>query len=393
MPDEKKILQVSDEQMEDVASLLKSSGDLDSLSSALSALDRRRSRGLSKQDRYYEYRDALRDAAFTDPVAWERANAPYKQKDVQPGSVYQDAALSNMSLMYANEEYIGDRLAPVLSSPAETGIWYTYGQGDRMPQDFDDSLGTRGEANEILDTRSTDSYTCLSYGAKNFVSQQTIDVQEAPLNEFMDAAEACSEVLAFKRETRAATLMHTAANYGANTLAIAAADRWNSAGGGQPIADLQTADAALWSGRGPADKTAFCSLDVYNALSRHPDMLDLFKYGGGSVGLATPGMIAEWFGWDNMVVGRARQQTAKEGQTAVYGRVWNDVFGVVRVARTASVRNAAFGYAVTYEPGRVVTEFLPRQGLRGGWVVQATKSYVYKVQAALCGYLLTTPIS
>lgn len=392
MPDDPKVINVTKDQFEDSEALLKAADDLDSLSRALDAIERKRRRTQNREDRYHDFKQALRDCEYTDPEKWARANAPYKAKDVQPGSVYQDAALSNVSLMYGNEEYIADDLMPMLQASAQTGIWYTYGQGDRMSQDIDDSLGTRGEANEILETRSTDSFACVSYGLKNFIGQEVIDQQESPLNEFMDATESLAELLAYKKESRGATVLCTNTNYGANTSAIAAADRWNSAGGGQPIANLQTADAAVWSGHGPGDKVAFASLDVYNVLARHPDILDLYKYGGSRIGLATPDLIAQVFGWAGFKVGRAREQTAKEGQTAAYGRVWSDVFGLVRVSRTPSVRNASFGYTVTF-PGQVVSEYQPRQGLRGGWVVQATTSYVHKIQAALCGYLFTTPIS
>ena len=72
------------------------------------------------------------------------------------------------------------------------------------------------------------------------------------------------------------------------------------------LENIQDGVAALFNGRGASKLLGWCSLDVWNVLSRHPAILDLFKYGGTAPGLATADMIAKFFGLDGMLVSKAR---------------------------------------------------------------------------------------
>jgi hypothetical protein len=352
--------------------------------------------------KYEAYRsrldDVLRSSDPRDVAAVMKENAGFTRvnnlinRDIAPGTVHQSAALANLSVQYANEEYIGEQLMPVVPVSKLTDQYYTYGMRDRFAYP-EDALGVRGDANEVTENRSTETYQCLGYGYTNYLDADTLYDQDAPLNEMVDLQEAILEGLAFRRELRISTVMTTAGNYGANTTAIAAANRWNTVAGGNPISDLQTGMAALFLGAGPSQTYFFSSLDVYNVLSRHPMILDLFKYGGTSPGLATPDMIAKFFGADRYLIGKARQDTANEAAaTATWARVWGDSFGIVRVLKRPTKRNAAFG--VTFRHRNIESRqwFDERKGVHGGYFAKAAVSETHDVVAPLTGYLITTPI-
>jgi hypothetical protein len=333
----------------------------------------------------------------------QRDQEVMRQKFVSPGDVHSDALLTNVAVQYANDEYIGDDLCPVALVDKQTGLIPEWGQRDRFSAP-DDQLDDYGMANEISESRTSTQYTCGGRGLSNSVAVTTLANQDAPYNEMVDLTQSVAEVMALRRERRVATLLTTAANYGANTDAVAAADRWNTAAGGDPIANMQTADAALWSGVGPSDKYMFSSLDVYNVLSRHPDILSLFQFKDASPGLATPDMIAQFLSASRYLVGRARRDTANEGQTAVYARIWNDTWGLVRVPRNnVTLRNAWFASTLRWNLAGVsgqnpqdgfVTQqwFDEKQGIAGAYHTKIATSEVQQVIAALCGYLWTTPI-
>jgi len=161
----------------------------------------------------------------------------------------------------------------------------------------------------------------------------------------------------------------------------------------QPIKDIQAAKAALWSGRGPGTVRGYCSRTVWDVLARHPQILDLFKFNGSSPGLATPAMLAGWFGLETILVGDARNDTANIGQTASYARMWTDVFGMVRVAQRPTIRNASFGYTFRLNGQTKSTQWYDgRLGYDGRWFSKVAVSDDYKVVAADTGYLLTTPV-
>lgn len=354
------------------------------------------SKAWGRAKKYEEYVGNVKELlSSTDPkhkAAVTRANAGFARlRSITPGTVHQNSTLSSMSVQYANEEYIGEQLMPVVPVAKKSDVYYIYDKRMRLAYP-DDRLGDRAQANEIGDSRSTASYLCTVYGYSNFLDVETLENQDAPLNEMVDLTEALSEALAFRRELRIATVMTTSANYGSNTAAIAAANRWDTASGGTIIKNVQDAVKALWSGRGPSEIVGFTSYDVYCVMSRNPAILDLFKYNGSSPGLATPDMIARFLGMNRLLVGKARKDTANEGQTASYSRVWSDVFGVVRVAKRPNVRNASFGYTLRHGSPMATQWFDQVPGKAGGYWAKNTVSEDHKIVASDTGYLLTTVI-
>jgi len=351
----------------------------------------------AKVDAYEDYMDRIKSimSSSNPRVQAELALAnkgftDLRTKDIAPATVHQNATLASMSVQYANEAFIGEPLCPEVRAARQTGTYYIYGQSDRM-QYPDDELGPRSRANEIQESRSTDTYACVPYGYENFVSAMTLANQDAPLDEMIDLQEAILEGLLYRRELRIATLLTTAGNYGANTAAIAAGNAWNTATGGDPIGDIQNATAEVWQGRGPSDLNFFSSLAVYNVLSRHPAILDLFKYNGSSPGLATPDMIARWFDASRYLIGKARSDATNEATAATFTRVWSDVFGMVRVARRASIRNAAFAYTFRHGAPISLQWFDEKVGHGGGYSAKVSVSEQHKVVAAPTGYLITAP--
>jgi hypothetical protein len=324
-------------------------------------------------------------------VAVARAQAGFARlKDIAVGTVHQNSTLSTMSVQYANEMYIGDQLMPVVPVAKKSDVYYIYDKRARLAYP-DDALGERAQANEISDSRSTASYLCKVYGYENFLDAETLENQDAPLNEMMDLIEAILEGLAFRRELRIATVLTTSANFGSNT--AAATTKWDTASGGTIIADIQNAVKALWQGRGQSEIVGFTSYDVYCVMSRNPAILDLFKYNGSSPGLATPEMIAKFLGMDRLLVGKSRKDTANEGQTASYGRMWSNVFGVVRVAKRPSIRTASFGYTLRHGAQMSTQWFDQRPGKAGGYWGKCSVSEDHKIVANDTGYLLTAVIA
>lgn len=324
----------------------------------------------------------------------ERANKDIlRVREVAPGAVQDNRFLSNLSVQYGNDEYIGLYLMPDVPAAQLAGEYPVYDKRSRLAAP-DDSMAGRTSANEIQDGRSTGSFFCKGYALKNSLSVLTLRNQVAPLDEMVDLTEATADLIAIRREIRIAGTMTNAALYAAaNKTTIGAGSRWDTAGGGNPIKDLQDGTAALWNGRGQTKIMGWCSLPVWNVLSRHPAILDLFKYGGQAPGLATPDMIAKFFGWDGMLVSKARNDLANEGQTANYDRIWGKFFGITRVAARASIRNAGWGMTLRF--GSVLTRvwFDPAISTEGGYWGQVSTHEDHNVQAADTGYLITSPIS
>lgn len=313
-------------------------------------------------------------------------------KGVSTSSVHSDTFLSNLSQAYANDSYIGERL--ILSVPVQkrTNKYAVYPQREAFEAPSDLLSTEKARANEVSHTRSSASYELKDYGLENFVSNETLENQDLPFNERADMVMELAEHLARKREVRDALLLTTAANYGSgNTSTLAGSDQWNSASGGNPIKNIQDAKAALFNGPGATDVWGFTSLDAFNCIARHQQLLDLQKYTVN--GLLTPDAVARYFGLAGLLIGETRKQTANEGQTATYSRIWGNDFGLIRVARAPSLRTASFAARFRKQSDPVVTEwFDATAGKSGGYYIKNAVSEDLRVVASFGGYLFKSVI-
>jgi len=315
-------------------------------------------------------------------------------KDVRPGAVHQTQIMTTMSVMYANDEFIGSRLMPVISTNGSlSGMFYSYDQRDRLSYP-DSSMGNRSDPAELSEGRTKTAFGLSVDSLKEYVDQMTVQNQDAPLNELLDAQANVLNGLEFNREIAISAIINTGANYSGNTVAIAAGDRFDTASGGDPGSVVDTAKAAIWSGSGPGKMVLATSLTTYNVLKRHPRILDQIKYGGVSgAQFASRQALADFFEVDEVLVTNARKDTANIGQaSATFANIWADSIAILRVSTSPSPRNACFGYTFQDAPNQTDLMFDLSRGSKGSYMARCSRASVSKVVAGLSGYLITTPI-
>jgi hypothetical protein len=326
---------------------------------------------------------------------YAQANAEISNLKLSPGAVHFDQVLTSMSVMYQNDEYIGERCMPVVMTNGSLGgQYFEYDRRDRLAYP-DDEINAKGTVNELGQNRIRSSYALTPRSLMERIDEFTIQNQSAPLNELMDAQAHVLDGLAFNREVRVAAIVGGSSNYSGNTVTLAASDRWDTATGGDPGGVIDTAKAAVWSGMGPGRWVLAMSLSVYNALKRNPKILDAYKYGGSGQGpaFATRERLAQFFEVDEVLVGRARKDTANiAAASASYSRIWPDVCALIRVSTAPTLRNADFGYVLQDMPTVADMWFDRAQGGKGAYITRATHADQEKVIAGPSGYLVTTPI-
>lgn len=352
----------------------------------------RTEKGLLYERRRKAFSDKLRSG---DPQARQVVKAFAEDilhtKAVQPGTVHANTFLTNFSVQYANDAFIGERLMPIVPVEHRSDTYAIYDKRNRLGQ-YDDSIGPRGDAKEVEESRTTDNYSVKDRALQNFLPGETLENQDAIFDEMLDLTESVNENLALNREIRIATILTTAANFSGNTATLSGSDQWDSSSGGDPIARVLSATAALWQGRQNSMLIGYTSIDVLNVLVRHPQFLDLFKYTRD--GLVTRQQIAGLLGLDDLLIGAARYDAANIGQTASYSRIWGKHFGIVRVPSRPSRRSAGFGVTFQLRNDPVTFQwFDPKKGKSGGYFVKVGLSDDHKIVAADTGYLYRNVIS
>lgn len=311
-------------------------------------------------------------------------------RGVPSGSVHSNTFLTNMSVQYANDEYIGERIMPVVPVDKRSDVFAIYPKRERFAFP-DDSVGERSQPNEISETRDRDNYSVKDKSLVNYISSESLNNQDPIFDEMVDLTEALAEGLALAREKRIAAIATNAANYGGNTATLSGTDQWSDPGS-DPIKDIMNASNALWRGQGQTQKIGFCTPEVFAALARHAKILDLLKY--TRAGIAKRSEIADIFGLDEILIGGARQDTANIGQTAAYSRIWGKHFGIVQVAKRPTKRSAHFGSTFRLKDDPFTSQwFDPKGGKSGGFFAKVGISEDHKIVAGDTGFLIVNAVA
>jgi len=340
-------------------------------------------------DRWYsKFNEAL---TSSDPKAKElvaQANRALVQlRDVAGTSPHNDSTLSSLSVKFMNEDFIGTRLMPIAQVPKQSDRYAVFNDRDYLAYPNAD-VGPRGEVQQLsTNIDLTNNYFCKSKALEEYVDMENVANADAPIDLLANATYKVNDGIEWNREKEIATILTATASFGSNYTTIANGDEWDSSGGGSPIKNIQDAVGNCLGGPGQTRLVGYCGWNVYKVLARHPEIRDLYKYTGS--GLASPQLLAGTFGLDDLLVGKAWQDTANIGQTLALDRIWGEVFGVVRVA--TSPRPNMYSFGLTFDwLGKNTEVFFDRtKGRMGGYLVKVGDAWTPKVIASRAGYLLT----
>ena len=310
------------------------------------------------------------------------------------GELQFDGRLSNVAIQYNNPEYIADLVIPPTTVPKKLGKFKTYAKDERftVPPTY---VGPKSEANEVEWTTGEDTYTCEDHGLQEFVGNEEIDNAEAPLQPMRDTTEFVVGLLQLAKEIRAAAAIFATGNY-------AAGNQVDIEGGWATLSDdaLTDIEAGIDACFVPPNVMVM-GLPTWRKLSRNQTVLAAVKgtlapQAMRGAGVARPQVnqaeLAEYLGLDAVLVGRARENTAKPGQTAVFARVWDGTnatkggAALLRVRAQGGLRDVVWGAQFAWKNRQVFTYDTTR-GAFGGKVVRVVESNVIKSIATDVGYL------
>lgn len=298
-----------------------------------------------------------------------------------------DAALSDFATAYKNDGFIADALCPVVPVDKRSDKFFTRSRRD-VSTLVNDLIGPKGRANEASYDVSSSNYSVDDRALMDYVTSALQINADAPLDPRQLATQNLMQKLMLMRERRVATLLTTSGNYASGNTS-AAGTAWTNETSSTPIADINTAIAAIPFSGEDAQLKAFMARPVWNALRKHPDILALK---GTDKGQVSRGEFAAFFELDEVLVSDVWYDTANPGQTASYGRAWlATVFGVARVPKQLSGADiSALSVTFRVTPGmQVRTWDAPEVGVGGSEAIQVEFSDDEKIVQNDMGYLLT----
>lgn len=300
-----------------------------------------------------------------------------------------DPALTAIAVAYANKNYIADLVAPRIPVDAQKFTFLSYAT-DTFFNIPDTRVGRRSKPNEVTleaseVTDSTEDHA-LDGGVPR-ADMENADERYDPLgNEVMFL----QELIALDREKRVADLVFAAANYASGLKQTLSGTSQFSHASSTPIATINAAlDVPLMRPNqmifGQATWTTFRS---------HPEIVEACLGTGAAKGNVTRQQVAELFEVDEVLVGQARANSAKRGQTPSLARLWGKQLALAYKAPVVQAKGAVT-FLGTFEWGsRIAAQREdPDMGMRGGISVRTGESVRERFIASDAGYLFDAAIA
>lgn len=174
-----------------------------------------------------------------------------------------------------------------------------------------------------------DSFDCVENGW-----EEPVDETEAKLYaRFFDAEEvamqrALSTILRVQ-EKRIADMLFNASNFTANSVT----NEWDDGANATPITDVKAGRLAVRNACGIEPNVLIVSYSTFLDLGLCAQIVDRVKYIDSTIraGDIPVSALAKVFGVQQVLVGSARYNSAKKGQSASLANVWNEEYAMLAV--------------------------------------------------------------
>lgn len=236
--------------------------------------------------------------------------------------VHVDRPLTNMSVAYiqSQDAFIAGKVFSYIPSDNKSDKYFKYTKDDWFRDDAKPRAPGTESAGGGYAIDNTPSFSCIVYAYHKDVDEQIATNADAPLNMERDGAIFTARKLLLRQEIAWVTNFFTTSIWTGSSTGgdITPAILWNDPTS-TPIEDVQAQQLAILTGTGFEANTFVLGFAVYQALVRHPDVIDLIKYGAGpgNPAIANEAALAKIFNVERVLVSKSVKNTAAANATFV----------------------------------------------------------------------------
>jgi len=295
-----------------------------------------------------------------------------------------DPALSNISTRYSNDDFIAEKIAPIVTVKVKKGRYYIY---DKSNFRVSDSLRAAGSpSNEVGYGLSRDGFSTADHALKMLVEDDIREQHDDALEPESDATQNLTDRLMVGKEKALADYMSLTANITQN-ITLAGNDQWSAYATSDPFGDVKLARSTVKGATGKTPNTMVLGQETFDTLSEHPNVIERIKY--SQMGVVTEEILARAFHVQQVLVGSAVSNSATEGAADSLGYIWGKHAWLIYVSPTPGLRQVTFAWTFSYKTRKVKKW---RDEDREGTYVRVNHEYVQKIVAAECAYLVRNAV-
>lgn len=311
----------------------------------------------------------------------------------QPIEYVKDELLTRIAVDYANASLIADKVFPRVSVNQETGSYYVYDKSKfRLEEDLRSGIA---RANRVDYGMSLATFGPL---LEHSLEQGITDREKKLMGEDRSRRNATNNVMSkiMLRHEKAVADILTNTSIVTQNVTLSGNDQWSAVHvDSDPFADIQLGlDTIDATGIVGDRKVLVLGYQVWSKLRNH----SLVTARLGNAALKVPAsleQLAALFDVDEVIVGRAKYDTAKEGQTASLGYVWGKNAVLLLMSSEAALERVNPGYTLQLETDGNSARYVDRWDDRAQKTefVRANDYFEPKLVAAEAAYLIKNAVA
>ncbi len=243
-------------------------------------------------------------------------------------SAFLDKLLTQSLIGFTPKKFICEQILPEIQHAQYTGkIGRVGAQHLRIISTIS---GGKGKFHHV-DSFVADSlgFDIESHGLEDIVTKRDYANWNEPFKAEDNRVKALQTLLYLAKEKGLADQLGNTSVITQNTTLVGA-DKYSDKLNSDPVGDFSTARLTIFDNSGEEANTAIINFALKEALRYHPQLLDYLGYKYDRPGGLTDAELASVMGVQKMLIGTAKYNSAKEGQTPALANVWgnNVIFAV-----------------------------------------------------------------
>ncbi|MCH8029075.1 MAG: hypothetical protein IH874_03990 [Candidatus Dadabacteria bacterium] len=306
--------------------------------------------------------------------------------------VHIDTPLTNLSVKYSNDELIWRSVMPIVRVRKPSDKYFEYTKAD-VYSIVDDAVGPKSMPNEVDWDLGTKTFTVTDHALADWVPQEVVDASDNPVSPLVDTNDFLNERLDLAQEDRVAALVFLAATYpSGNKVTLSGTSQW-SGSADDPVSDVLTAVETCFM----RANTLVFGEEAWKVFRILPEVLDAVKsstrFQGSQGGLASSSEVASLFDVNRVLIGRARKNTADEGQTPAYARIWGKHMVALHVNPSPGIKGITFGVSFVETDRTTYRDFDGKMGVKGAHYIKVGWNSDEKIIASDLGYMIEDAVA
>lgn len=296
-----------------------------------------------------------------------------------------------IAIAYRNTRLIADEVLPrvPVSSTEFKYMLHNLADGFTVP---DTQVSRKGRVNQVEFSATEKTASTEDHGLDAPVPQSDIDnAKNTPgYDPLAKATEQTTNLIMLDREIRTSNLVFNNANYGAdNKVTLSGTSQWSHADSSPLPVITDALDACVMR-----PNIGVLGRRVSTMLRRHPKIVKAFNGTTGEDGMVPLQFLADLLELETILVGEARLNIARPGQTAALQRVWGSHAAFIYRDRLADANSGTtFGFTGQFGSRVSSNEYDRNIGLKGGQMVRVGEQVKELITAPDLGYFFENAVA